>query len=128
MANVIKSGQFWGILTTAVLWLLGTASALYAYVFIFGARNGVGLAAIFFVLMIITTLFQLIKAALAKKMGLSAPLLLALIIVSTVMLGWFGIQLIKHNPGWSTMWEDTKTSIQIEKYPNWQNPQVMDYP
>jgi hypothetical protein len=26
------------------------------------------------------------------------------------------------------MWEDTKTSIQIEKYPNWQNPSVMGYP
>ena len=78
--------------------------------------------------MIITAIFQLIKAALARKMGLGAPLLLALIIVSTVMLGWFGIQHIKHNPGWSTMWEDTKTSIQIQKYPNWQNPQVMGYP
>jgi hypothetical protein len=26
------------------------------------------------------------------------------------------------------MWEDTKTSIQVEKYPNWQNPQVLGYP
>ena len=128
MADAIRRGQFWNIFGTAILWLLGTATALYAYVFIFDARNGVGLAAIFFTLMIITTIFQLIKAALARKMGLSAPLLLALIIVSTVMLGWFGIQHIKHNPGWSTMWEDTKTSIQIQKYPNWQNPQVMGYP
>lgn len=128
MADVIKRGQFWGVLTTAVLWLLGTASALYAYVFIFDTRNGIGLAAIFFIFMSITAIFQFIKAVLARKMGLSAPLLMALIIVSTVMLGWFCIQHIKHNPGWSTMWEDTKTSIQIQKYPNWQNPQVMGYP
>jgi hypothetical protein len=34
----------------------------------------------------------------------------------------------KHNAGWSSMWEDTKTSLQIEKYPNWQNPQALGYP
>ena len=128
MADVIKRGQFWGVLTTAVLWLLGTASALYAYVFIFDTRNGVGLAAIFFIIMSITAIFQLIKAFLGRKMDLSAPLLLALIIFSAVMLGWFGMQHLKHNSGWSTMWEDTKTAIQIEKYPNWQNPAVMGYP
>jgi hypothetical protein len=128
MADAIRRGQFWDIFGTAILWLLGTATALYAYVFIFDARNGVGLAAIFFTLMIITSIFQLIKSLLTRKVGLSPPLLLALMIVSTVMLGWFGIQHIKHNPGWSTMWEDTKTSIQIEKYPNWQNPAVMGYP
>ena len=128
MADVIKRGQFWGILITAVLWILGTASALYAYVFIFDTRNGVGLAAIFFILMSIAAIFQLVKALLSRKMGLSTPLLLALIIFSAAMLGWFGMQHLKHNPGWSTMWEDTKTAIQIEKYPNWQNPQVMGYP
>ena len=128
MADAIRRGQFWDIFGTAILWLLGTASALYAYVFIFDTRNGVGLAAIFFIFMSITAIFQLIKALLRRKMGWSAPLLLALIIVSTVMLGWFGMQHLKHNHGWSTMWEDTKTAIQVEKYPNWQNPPAMGFP
>jgi len=47
MADVIKRGQLWDIFGTAVLWPLGTASALYAYVFIFDTRNYIGLAAIF---------------------------------------------------------------------------------
>jgi hypothetical protein len=35
---------------------------------------------------------------------------------------------VTHNPGWSSMWEDAKTSLQIEKYPNWQNPHALGHP
>jgi len=71
---------------------------------------------------------NLMGSLLFKSGSKGAYILLTLIISFAGVVGWLGGEHMKHNPGWSSMWEDTKTSIQVERYPNWQNPQVMGYP
>jgi len=115
-------------ITNTVLPLLGMALTLYSYVFIFDTRNGIGLAAILITALCLMVLVQSLRA-LFRRTSSKRILTLALLVICTAgVLSWFGVQHIQHNPGWSSMWEDTKTSIQVEKYPNWQNPQVLGYP
>jgi len=112
----------------SLLCLTGLATVLYAYVFIFDTRNGIGLAAILITALCLMVLAQTLRA-LFRRTSSKRILTLALLVICTAgVLSWFGVQHIQHNPGWSSMWEDTKTSIQVEKYPNWQNPQVLGYP
>jgi hypothetical protein len=106
------------------------------YVFILDARNGVGLVFILlalFCLLILRRIVINILGNLKKPQTRSSRVSgLLLTIFFFLVLGSATVLSIKehvtHNPGWSSMWEDTKTSLQIEKYPNWQNPQALGYP
>jgi len=128
LADTVCRGSRLTTLLVGLLCLIGLATVLYAYVFIFDTRNGIGLAVILFSALCLVVLGQALRAFFkgVSSKGVIA-LLLSLICTATVF-AWFGIEHIKHNPGWSTMWEDTKTSIQVKKYPNWQDPQAMGYP
>lgn len=112
----------------SLLWLLGLVIAIYSYVFIFDARSGVGLAVIMFSIVLLMAIGRVLGLLLFKSGTKGALILLTLMISAAGVVGWLGAAHIKHNPGWSSMWEDTKTSIQVERYPNWQNPQMMGYP
>ena len=120
--------SFWKILMIATLWLIGTVIILYAYVFIFDTRNGIGLGVLIYGLGLLILSWRLFRALFLKGGIKKAFGFLLLIACSVGILGWFGMEQVKRNPGWSTMIEDSKTSVQIEKYPNWQNPQVKGYP
>jgi O-antigen ligase len=119
--------SLWSKAVTSILWLIGTVTVLYAYVFIFDTRNGIGLAALIYGLTLVILLWRFLKIVFYKGFAKAlAPFLLIITIVAVSM--GFGAEHIKHNPGWSTTWEDAKISLQLNKYPNWQNPQVMGYP
>ncbi|QWE10873.1 hypothetical protein [Polynucleobacter sp. es-EL-1] len=111
-----------------LFWLLGSCLILYSYVYIFDTRNGIGLgvlifslASMFFLTKIFSSLLNISHLKIALKNGLFALSLMGFI-------GWFGWQQFQLNPGWSSMIDDTKVAVQIEKYPNWQNPRVFGYP
>jgi hypothetical protein len=109
-------------------WLIGTCTVLYAYVYIFDARNGIGLGVIIFGLVTLIFLLQMIFS-LVNKPDLKKILKNGLFILTLIgVVGWFATQQFKLNPGWSSMIEDAKLAVQIEKYPNWQNPRILDYP
>jgi hypothetical protein len=107
---------------------LGTTAALYSFVFIFDTRNGMGLAIIMFAIAFLMVIGRVLGLVLQKEGVRGALKLLTLIICAAGVVGWLGGEHVKHNQGWSTMWEDTKISIQVEKYPHWQNLGVMGYP
>jgi hypothetical protein len=128
MVDTIRRAKWQEVLLVGLLWLTGTTAALYSFVFIFDTRNGVGLAVIMFVIVLLIVIGQVLARIFSRR-GTKGTLALSLLVICTLTLaGWFGGEHVKHNPGWSTMWEDTKTSIQVEKYPNWQNPGMMGYP
>ena len=111
-----------------LFWLIGTCTALYAYVYIFDARNGIGLGVIIFGLASLVLLLKIFFSFLGKldvKIVLKNGLF---ILTLAVAVGWFGWQQFKLNPGWSSMIEDAKVAVQIDKYPNWQNPSILGYP
>jgi hypothetical protein len=124
-----KRSTFFQIMMVGALWLVGTALALYSYVFIFDARNGVGLAVLIFCAAVFSLIWKFAKQSFAGVRPTKWTLLAVLLIgCSALMLGWFAKAQVTHNSGWSSMWEDTKIAIQIEKYPHWQNSHVMGYP
>jgi hypothetical protein len=109
-------------------WLIGSCAVLYAHVYIFDARNGIGLGVLILGLVALIFLLQMIFS-LVNKPDLKKILKNGLFILALIgVVGWFATQQFKLNPGWSSMIEDAKIAIQIEKYPNWQNPLVLGYP
>ena len=111
-----------------LFWLIGSCTALYAYVYIFDARNGIGLGVLIFALVSLMLLLKTFHTLLIKpdlKIVLKNGLFI-LTLVSSV--GWFSSQQFKLNSSWSSIIEDVKVAVQIEKYPNWQNPRTLGYP
>jgi len=123
-----KQGKSRLLIVTTSLWAFGTTLVLYSYVYIFDARNGIGLAVIVYGVIFLglmkSALVNLYGYGWTKKAAFSIGMCLAII----ALIGTFSIQQMRFNPGWSSMLEDIKTSVQIDKYPNWQNPQLMGYP
>lgn len=128
MVDTIRRAKWKEVLLVGLLWLIGTTVALFSFVFIFDTRNGVGLAVIMFIIVLLMVIGRALGLLFFRKAGQGIPMLLVLVICAAGVLGWLGGEHLKRNPGWSTMWEDSKTAIQVEKYPNWQNPAVMGYP
>ena len=124
----LKSKAFAMSFANTFLPLIGMALTLYAYVFIFDTRNGLGLAAL---LVLFWTLYAgawfLLQGNL-KKLLLKFKGVLLLIILALGIFSWLAYQQTKHNSGWVTMIEDAKIATQLEKYPNWQNPAKYGYP
>jgi len=111
-----------------LFWLIGTCTALYAYVYIFDTRNGIGLAVLIFALASLMCSLQIIFSLLNKP-NLKIILKNGFFILTFIgIAGLFGWQQFKLNQGWSSTIEDVKVAIQIEKYPNWQNPRKLGYP
>jgi hypothetical protein len=136
MLDTAKRDNWFTTMMVALLTLVGLTVALYVYVFILNTQNGVGLA---FILLALFCLFMIriivinILGKLSKTQTRSSGVYaLLLTIFFFLVLGSVTVlnikEHVKHNSGWSSMWEDTKTSLQIEKYPNWQNPHALGYP
>lgn len=111
-----------------IFWALGSCSVLYAYVYIFDVRNGIGLGVIIFSLIALMLLSKIFISLLSKP-DLKAVFEYGLFIVILIsVVGWFGWQQFKLNPGWSSIIADAKVAVQIDKYTNWQNPRTLGYP
>lgn len=123
-----SSANFKTKIFMVLFWLIGSCAVFYAFVYIFDSRNGVGLGALIFglvLLMLLLKIFFSLFSGFDWKMILKNGLFI-LALISIVC--WFGWQQLKINPGWSSMIGDVKVAVQIEKYPNWQNPRVLGYP
>jgi len=102
------------------LWIFGVFLTLYSYVFIYDTRNGLGLAAILLVGLIVSlslwTGWKVFKQGMTKDLRLAALSIITL----TIFAGTFIYQQLQHNQGWITLLEDAKIAVQIDKYPEWQ--------
>ncbi|MBU3547845.1 hypothetical protein [Polynucleobacter sp. P1-05-14] len=103
-----------------LFWLSGLALVLYAYVFIFDARNGIGLAAILVLGLFAAGFIGLVRHG-EKSRNTKGVKLIASFLVALLLLGGvFAYQQIKHNPGWTYLVEDAKIAAQIDRHPEWQ--------
>lgn len=115
-------------LSAIIFCITGILLASYSYVYIFDARNGIGLEILICIAAMVFLGFEALKHKDKIKFnGRTITFLLALLSVG-VLVACFAIQQAKHNSGWQTMVEDVQIAIQIEKYPNWREPQAMGYP
>jgi hypothetical protein len=110
-----------------VYWLLGTSLALWAFVYVVDARNGIGLSSILYGFWFLCALVFFIQSQIRCPNQKS---LVALVItaIGLSLIVYFAFLQTTVNKGWHTLWVDAKLAVQIDRYPNWQNLSQMGYP
>jgi len=129
LVDIFRRSDFNLNLQIFIFWITSTTIVLYSYVYIFDTRSGIGLAVLIYLILLIIILCRFFRLIFTNKHSIKKVLnLLFLLGLLVSALLFFSIQHIKHNNGWRTMIEDTKTSVQIYNYSNWQNPRSLGYP
>lgn len=111
---------------------LGLFLPIYSFVYIFSAKNGVGVAAILSIFLLVAGGISLVIQFFGKGQNqfsninwLRWSLACLVVIISST---WLGYQHVKNNPGWESLIEDIQIGVQIDKYQNWQNPGKYGFP
>ena len=113
---------YWG-LTWCIFALI---LILFDYVFVLDTRNGIGLAVLIMFIWLLLGIKFLLQSGTLKTskhirlIGIGFVFLLAFVVLT--------IQQIRHNSGWSSLLEDAKIAVQVDKYPHWQNYRKWGYP
>lgn len=101
---------------------------LYAYVYIFDAKNGIGLAIILAITWGLWGVKRFFGSQFHEKTWRSKLTLIAVILVLLVLIAGFGKLQLKQNPSWQYLMEDVQESVQIDKYLQWKSPTTLGYP
>jgi len=110
-----------------VYWLLGSGLALWAFVYIVDARNGIGLSIILYSFWFMCALAFFIRSQM-RRLNIKSLLVLLFAGIGLCSTLYFAFLQMKINNGWETLYEDAKIAIQIDRYPHWQNTAKMGYP
>jgi hypothetical protein len=116
------------LFVTSIYWFFGVFLAIYSYVYIFMARNGIGLAALLFFAWLIIGITVFIRNKLKKQTVRIPKLLFLSTLVAIFFFGWFGKEHLKTHPNWLSLFQDIGVAIQVEKYQNWQAPHISGLP
>jgi hypothetical protein len=119
----LRSMRMW----IAIVWGIATAMVLWSFVYIVDARNGIGLSFILYIFWFGCAITLLIKGQLSQP-NLKHRLVFLLAVASLLLFSFFAVQQAKLNKGWSTLFEDAKIAVQIDRYEHWQNTAQMGYP
>jgi len=116
------------LFATICFWMLSTFLTLYAYVFIFDTKNGLGLAVLLFLFWaFVASAYSVNQAAKGRSFKSLFPILAGIFLMFLVLVG-FGSQQFKRNAGWGNFLEDVSISVQTNRYKNWQNIPELGYP
>lgn len=114
-------------LSYLVYWLVGTGLALWAFVYIVNARNGIGLSIILYSFWFVCAITFFIQSQFRHQYFKSIfPLFIAGIGLCLILN--FAFLQTNVNRGWDNLWADAKLAVQIDRYPHWQNTAQMGYP
>lgn len=108
-------------------WLTGTVMALWSFVFIVDARNGIGLSTILYSFWFICAAIILLQSQI-KQPNLKSWFVFLFAASGLILILYFAFLQTKVNAGWANLFEDAKIAVQIDRYPNWQNPAQLGYP
>jgi hypothetical protein len=108
-------------------WILGTSLVLFAFVYIVDTRNGIGLSIILYGFWLICAIFYFFSSQI-RRPNLKSFFVLLISILSFCLVLYFAYMQINLNKAWTTLFEDLKVGVQIDRYTNWQNPSKMGYP
>ncbi len=102
---------------------IGIFIATYAFVFIFDAKAGVGMAFILITFWLAVGLLFILKNVISEqdKKRRRAFLMKSLMVIflAATSLSWFTATHIKNNPGWGSLFEDMAIAAQIDTYHHW---------
>lgn len=110
-----------------LFWLIGTVMVLWSFVFIVNARNGIGLSTTLYIFWFVCSLVIFIRGQI-QRFNLRGWLFFLFAGAGLLLTLYFGFLQSKLNSGWTTLLADAKVAIQIDRYPNWQNPPKLGYP
>lgn len=110
-----------------IYWLVGTGLALWAFVYIVDARNGIGLSTILYGFWFLCALTFFIQSQF-RRPNLRSVFALLIAGISLCLIVYFAFLQTTVNKGWHTLWADAKLAVQIDRYPHWQNLSQMGYP
>lgn len=108
--------------------LLGILLALYAYVFIFEARNGIGMTVLVMASAILWAALNLLSVQDQKINKNTLRRLLAVLCLTLIVAFAFGKIQATKSAGWQTLIDDIRTALQVEKFHHWQDPVALGYP
>lgn len=108
-------------------WFMATAMALWAFVYIVDARNGIGLSTILYGFWFGCATIILIQSEM-KLRNLKSWFIFLFAAAGLLLILYFAFQQTKVNSGWANLVDDAKIAVQIERYPNWQNLAQLGYP
>ena len=117
-----------GIALNVAFTILAVVLPLYTYVYIFGAKNGIGLAVILAVTWGVWGLTRFFRHQSLLETWRNKLISIAAILVLLVLITGFGKLQQKQNPSWQYFIEDVRESAQIDKYPQWKSPVTLGYP
>ncbi len=110
-----------------VYWLVGTSLALWAFVYIVDARNGIGLSTILYSFWFLCALVFFIQSQI-RCPNLKSVFALLITGIGLSLIVYFAFLQTTVNKGWNTLLADAKLAVQIDRYPHWQNLAQMGYP
>lgn len=129
-----KSGESHRLIKIILLFAITLSLFLpvFSFVFIFNAKNGVGVAAILLVFWFTVGGFflgiQFFKNDGALQLGQkSINLITMYFLIILMFLSFFFVQ-VKINPGWEFLFEDIHISAQVHSIENWKSPNKYGYP
>jgi hypothetical protein len=131
LIDTARRGNSSAILLTSIYWLFGVFLVIYSYVHIFMTRNGIGLATLLFIFWLVIGIPVFVRDGLKKEAVRIPKFLFSLIfvLVAAFLFSWLGLQHIKKSaPDWLSLFDDASIAVQIEKYPNWRDPETLGYP
>jgi hypothetical protein len=104
--------------------LTGLFFPLFANVFIFDAKNGIGAAAILLLFWLAVGGLYLIKQLFinTSRQYFGWIRLIGIYLVLLVLFSWLAFKHTKNNPGWESLIEDISISAQIDKNLRWKTP------
>lgn len=101
--------------------------ALWSFVYIVAAKNGIGISSILYGFWFLSTVIFLIQGPI-KVPNVKTRFVFLFATAGLLIILCFAFLQTKVNPGWGSLIDDVKISVQIDRYPNWQNPGLIGYP
>jgi hypothetical protein len=121
-------GNSKNIFFTLIYWFIGVFLAIYSYVYIFMARNGIGLAGLLFISWLLIGIAVCVKNRKKKQTTHLPKFIFLAALLAILLFGWLGKEHLKTHPNWFNLFEDISIAIQTEKYQNWKEPDILGLP
>jgi hypothetical protein len=111
-----------------IYWLFGVFLAIYSYVYIFMARNGIGLASLLLITWLVIGIAVFLRNKRKKQTAQIPKFILLSAILAIILFGWFAKEDLKTHPQWINLFQDISIAVQVERYQNWKSPHTFGYP
>jgi hypothetical protein len=107
-------------------WLVSSVVVLWSFVYIVNARNGIGLSLILYTLWFFCVASYLFMSK--NRFGHNIWKNIAGLVIGLLVIVFFTVAQTKVNAGWTSLKNDAKIAIQLDRYPHWANSGLMGFP